>query len=102
MNGKFIFSCIPRSTKDKVVVYFLFYAFPGLIWYQFGDLFAVKTMSQVSSPMCGDQLANYDHQARIKIARMYWGRSEVLTAVFLKTQVFWDVKISGVSKTLLS
>jgi len=32
----------------------------------------------------------------------FFGRSEVLTAVFLETQVFWNVKISGVSKNLLS
>ena len=59
-------------------------------------------MSQVSSPLCGDQVANYDHQARFQFARMYLGRFEVLTAVFLERQVFRDVKISGVSKILSS
>jgi hypothetical protein len=55
-------------------------------------------MSKVSSPLCGDQLASYDHQARVQAARMYFGRFEVLTAVFLGTQVLWEVTISGVSK----
>ena len=59
-------------------------------------------MSKVSSPLCGDQLANYDHQTSVQFAMTFFGRSEVLTAVFLETQVFWNVKISGVSKNLLS
>jgi hypothetical protein len=55
-------------------------------------------MNKLSSPLCGDQHAKYDHQAGVKVARMYFGRFEVLTAVFLKTHFLWEVTISGVSK----
>ena len=78
--------------------YCLSHTFPGLIWFQFGDLFAVKTISKMSIPLCGDQLANDHQQARVHAARMYFGRFDALTAVFLETQVLWEVRISGVSK----
>jgi hypothetical protein len=52
----------------------------------------------MSSPLYGDQLANDHHQARVRAARIYFGRFDALTTMFLETQVLWEVTISGVSK----
>jgi len=48
-------------------------------------------MSQVCSPLCGDKLVNYDHQARVHVARMYntWGD------LSFSQQCSWRHKPSG-------